>query len=117
MQAKPDYYGVLGVSRDAAAPEIKAAFQKLALAFHAAGKPKNIADVEKLRSMARACQELSGAKKRKEYDCLGFVPPAAEDIQFAGKAPANPSEFWPEFRRSICRFAGNALISGIGRHR
>ena len=45
MQAGPDYYGVLGVKREATAEEIKAAFLKLATEFHAAGKPKSIDDL------------------------------------------------------------------------
>jgi molecular chaperone DnaJ len=78
MQTKPDYYGVLGVSRQATAPEIRAAFQKLATAFHAEGKPKNIDDVEEIRKYATAYRVLSDAKKREYYDRTGFHPLEAE---------------------------------------
>jgi len=72
MQTKPDYYGVLGVSHQATVPEIAAAFQKLATAFHAEGKPKNIDDVEEIRKYATAYRVLSDAKKRAYYDRTGF---------------------------------------------
>lgn len=74
MQTKLDYYGVLGASRQATAPEIAAAFQKLATVFHAEGKPKNIDDVEEIRKYATAYRVLSDAKKRAYYDRTGFHP-------------------------------------------
>jgi DnaJ-class molecular chaperone len=77
-QAKRDYHEVLGVARDAAAPEVQAAFQRLASAFHAAGRPKNIGDVEEIRNYVRAYRVLSDAKKRGFYDRTGFAPPETE---------------------------------------
>ena len=95
-QAKRDYYEILSVSRTATEQEIKSAFQKLAAEFHTAGKPRNIDEVEYFRGMATAFRVLSDAKKRKQYDYLGFVPPPVEDIVFAGNIPASPDEFWGE---------------------
>jgi len=74
MEARPDFYGVLGVSRNATSPEIKDAFQKLASVFHAAGKPKNIDDVEEIRRYATAYRVLSDPKKRQYYDRTGTRP-------------------------------------------
>src|ERR1051326_2229101 len=71
MQAKPDYYGVLGLSREAKAAEIKAAVQKLVSDFQAAGKPKNIGEVEEIRSIVTAYRVLSDAEKRRRYDETG----------------------------------------------
>lgn len=73
-QAKPDYYNVLGVSRQSSVPEIEAAFHKLATVFHAAGKPKNIDDVEEIRRYVTAYQVLSDTEKRAYYDRMGFHP-------------------------------------------
>ncbi len=95
-QAKRDYYEILSVTRTATEQEIKSAFQKLAAEFHTAGKPRNIDEVEYFRGIATAFRVLSDAKKRKQYDHLGFVPPPVEDIAFAGKIPASPDKFWAE---------------------
>jgi len=73
-EARRDCYEILGVARTATEQEIKAAFQNLASAFHAAGKPKNIDDVEEIRKYARAYRVLSDAKKREYYDRTGFAP-------------------------------------------
>ena len=75
MGAKPDFYGILGVSRNATTPEIRDAFQKRASAFHAAGKPKNIDDVEEIRRYATACRVLSDPEKRQYYERTGSYLP------------------------------------------
>jgi molecular chaperone DnaJ len=73
-QVKPDYYNVLGVSRQSSVPEIEAAFHRLATVFHAAGKPKNIDDVEEIRRYVTAYRVLSDPEKRAYYDRTGFHP-------------------------------------------
>lgn len=72
-QAKSDYYEILGVSRAAAGAEIKSSFQNLAAQFHASGRPKNIEDVEEIRSVVTAYGVLSDPAKRQEYDRHGYV--------------------------------------------
>jgi DnaJ-class molecular chaperone len=67
-QAKRDYYEILSVSRTATEQEIKVAFQKMVAEFHAAGKPKNIDDVEWLRTVTRAYRVLSDTELRIHYD-------------------------------------------------
>lgn len=54
-----DFCQVLGVADTANAEEIKASFQRLVNDFHAAGKPKNIDDVEWLRRVVHAYHALS----------------------------------------------------------
>ena len=95
-QAKRDYYEILSVTRTATEQEIKSAFQKLATEFHAEGKPRDIDEVEYFRGIATAFRVLSDAKKRQQYDRLGFVPPPVEDIVFAGRISASPDKFWAE---------------------
>jgi len=70
-QAQRDYYEVLGVSRSASEQEIKDAFLKLAAEFQAAGKPKNIEEVERFRKIARAFRILADPAQRIRYDRLG----------------------------------------------
>lgn len=54
-----DFYQVLGVAKTATPEEIKASFQKLVTDFHAAGKPKNIDDVEWLPRIVHTYHALS----------------------------------------------------------
>lgn len=70
-EVKRDYYEVLGVSRDATQDEIRRAFEHLADTFKAAGKPRNIDDVEEIRAIATAYRILSDGEKRSHYDRLG----------------------------------------------
>ncbi|HKV93006.1 MAG TPA: DnaJ domain-containing protein [Candidatus Angelobacter sp.] len=72
---KRDYYQVLGVTRTATEQEINAAFQKLVTEFHAAGKPKNIDDVEWLRTVTRGYRVLSDMSLRMHYDRTGDDSP------------------------------------------
>ncbi len=74
-EGKRDYYQVLGVARTASDQEIRAAFQKLVTDFHAAGKPKNIDDVEWLRTVTRAYRVLSDTELRMHYDRTGDDTP------------------------------------------
>ena len=90
--AKPDYYQLLGVTRTATEREIKSAFLKFASQFHGAGKPRTVNDVEEIRRYATAYRVLTNPKRRKEYDLLGFAPPLAEDILFAGGLKAEVDE-------------------------
>ena len=79
--AKRDYYEILGVSSTATQPEIKSAFEKLGMEFHAAGKPKTIDDVEWLRQLKKAYDVLSDAERRERYDRTG-----EDDVINAGPA-------------------------------
>ncbi|HET9281063.1 MAG TPA: DnaJ domain-containing protein [Candidatus Angelobacter sp.] len=74
-EAKRDYYQVLGVPRTATEQEINAAFQKLVREFHSAGKPKNIDDVEWLRTVTREYRVLSDTALRMHYDRTGDDTP------------------------------------------
>ena len=69
--AKRDYYEILGVSSTATQPEIKSAYERLGMEFHAAGKPKTIDDVEWLRQLKKAYDVLSDAQRRERYDRTG----------------------------------------------
>src|ERR1041384_6813103 len=93
-QVKPDYYAILGVGRESSGLEIKAAFVKLTAAFHGAGKPKNIADVEDLRVYVAAYRVLSDPEKRAYYDRTGVpsletklaggLEPVASEVEIKG---------------------------------
>lgn len=74
-EAKRDYYQVLGVAHTATEQEINAAFQKLVSEFYADGKPKNIDDVEWLRTITKGYRVLSDTALRMHYDRTGDDSP------------------------------------------
>ncbi len=66
-----DYYGVLGVAKDASADEIKKAYRKLALKYHPDKNPGDKKAEEKFKEITEAYAVLSDADKRKQYDQFG----------------------------------------------
>src|ERR1039457_5223105 len=73
MAAKRDYYEVLGVTRTAAADELKKAYRKLALQFHPDKNPGNKAAEDKFKEASEAYEVLSDARKRQMYDQFGHA--------------------------------------------
>ncbi len=71
MSKKRDYYEVLGVSRTAAAAEIKKAYRKLALQYHPDQNPGNADAEAKFKEAAEAYDVLGDEQKRKQYDQFG----------------------------------------------
>lgn len=63
-----DYYGTLGVSRDASQADIKKAFRKLAHQHH---PDKASGDEAKFKEINEAYQVLGNEQKRKQYDQFG----------------------------------------------
>jgi curved DNA-binding protein len=87
MSNPRDYYEVLGVSRQASADEIKAAYRKLARTLHPdVNKAPDAA--ERFGELQRAYEALSDPEKRKLYDQFGH---AGVDPRVAGGAQSG----WP----------------------
>src|SRR5579872_3177089 len=83
-----DYYGLLGVKKNASQDDIRKAFRKLARKYHPDVNPGDKKAEEKFKEMSEANDVLSDPKKRKIYDQLGFysdnIDPAAAEAYARG---------------------------------
>jgi molecular chaperone DnaJ len=70
--ATKDYYGILGVKKNASTEEIRKAFRKLARKYHPDVNPGDKNAEEKFKQISEAHDVLSDPKKRKIYDQVGF---------------------------------------------
>ncbi|MBE3598225.1 MAG: molecular chaperone DnaJ [Limnochordaceae bacterium] len=87
MAGKPDYYEVLGVSRNASPEEIKKAFRDLARRYHPDVNKDDPQAAERFKQINEAYQVLSDPDKRAQYDRFGQV--------FDGQAPGGPGPGGP----------------------
>jgi molecular chaperone DnaJ len=83
-----DYYGTLGVKKNASEEEIRKSFRKLARKYHPDVNPGDKSAEEKFKALSEANDVLSDPKKRKIYDQLGFysdnIDPAAAEAYARG---------------------------------
>jgi curved DNA-binding protein len=69
-----DYYGILGVPRNASGAEIKKAYRKLAMQYHPDRNPgKEKWANEKFKEINEAYAVLGDPQKKKQYDQFGTV--------------------------------------------
>ncbi len=66
-----DYYELLGVTKGAAATDIKKAYRKLAVKYHPDKNPGNKEAEDKFKEIAHAYEVLSDPQKRAQYDQFG----------------------------------------------
>ena len=79
----PDYYGTLGIGKNATPEEIKKAFRKLARKYHPDVNPNDKQAEARFKEVSEAYQILSDAEKRQKYDQFG-------DAAFGGQAGFDP---------------------------
>ncbi len=76
----PEYYEILGVSRDASVEQIKGSYRQLALKHHPDKNPGDKQAEEQFKLISEAYQVLSDTEKRQLYDLYGHAGVAGMDV-------------------------------------
>ena len=71
--AKDDYYGTLGVERDASKEDIRKAYRKLAMKYHPDRNPGDKQAEQKFKEINEAHDVLKDEQKRAAYDRFGHA--------------------------------------------
>ena len=108
-----DYYGILGVARDASADQIKSAYRKAALKWHPDRNPDNKhAAEENFRQATEAYSVLSDPQKRSIYDRFGH-----EGLSGHGFEPGFNASIFADFQDILGDLFGFEEIFGGSRRR
>ncbi|MGC8540048.1 MAG: DnaJ C-terminal domain-containing protein [Phycisphaerae bacterium] len=92
---KRDFYEILGVSKSAAADQIKSAYRKLARKYHPDVNRSDKSAEAKFKEVQEAYDILSDSKKRQAYDQFGHAgvsSAAAAEAAAAAAAAGSPRE-------------------------
>lgn len=108
-----DYYGALGVDRNAKPEAIRKAYRHLARKYHPDLNPGNKAAEEKFKEISEANEILSDEKKRKIYDQYGFYSDNIPPNGYNGAGPqAGPTTAEPGFDFSGFDFSDYGTAGG-----
>ena len=88
-----DYYRVLGVSDTASAKDIKSAYRKLSRQYHPDANPGDDSSEERFKEVSAAYDVVGDADKRKEYDEVRRLGPAAAGFPGGGGGAGGFSGF------------------------
>lgn len=104
-----DYYGVLGVAKDAPQADITKAYRKLAREFHPDKNPGDTAAEERFKEITAAYDVIGDEKTRAEYDQVRRLGPMAGGF---GGGAGGPGGF--DFNMSDVGDLGDILGSMFG---
>ncbi|MBI4288891.1 MAG: J domain-containing protein [Chloroflexi bacterium] len=107
-----DYYQTLGVPRNAADKDVKAAFRRLARRYHPDVNPGNKTAEAKFKEINEAYEVLSDPEKRRKYDEFG------EQWQYADRfqETARQQPQWGGGRAADSDTGGEDLFDSLFRH-
>jgi molecular chaperone DnaJ len=111
MPARPDYYKILGVGKNASDEEIKKAYRKLARKYHPDSNGGDKQAEERFKEVSQAHDVLSDADKRKAYD-RGTGPFGAFG---GGPGGFDPSSFGGGFGDILSNLFGGTAGGARGR--
>src|SRR5256885_3322256 len=94
MATATDYYGLLGVARNASEEQIRSAYRKLARQFHP-DMNKDTGASEKFKQITEAYEVLSDPERRQRYDMFG----SGQGLGDFGIGDLFETFFGSEFRR------------------
>src|SRR5687767_9070604 len=93
MPATQDYYGTLGIAKDADEDEIKKSYRRLARKYHPDLNPGDKAAEERFKKVQEAYDVLSDSKKRQMYDQVGFYSDSGFAPGGGGRQPGPGMDF------------------------
>lgn len=108
--SQTDYYETLGVSRDAAADDLKKAYRKLAVKYHPDKNPGDAAAEAKFKEISEAYDVLKDEEKRAAYDRYGHAAFQGGGMGRAGGAGGGFHDPFEMFREA---FGGGGAGGGI----
>src|SRR5439155_15083555 len=85
-----DYYGVLGVPKNASAADIKKAYRKLAQRYHPDANPGDDDAEERFKEISAAYDVLGDEEKRKAYDRVRDMAASGFGGGFPGPGAGGP---------------------------
>jgi molecular chaperone DnaJ len=107
-----DYYRVLGVPETASAKEIKSAFRKLSRQYHPDANPGDASAEERFKEVSAAYDVVGDADKRKEYDEVRRLGPAAAGFPGGGGGPGGFGGFQFQDGADLGDLLGNLFGRG-----
>ncbi len=91
--AGKDYYGTLGINRDASEREIKQAYRRLARKYHPDVNPGDKSTETRFKEINEAYEVLSDKEKRQKYDLYGDQWQYAEQFARASRNETPSRDF------------------------